>query len=201
MLDPRKPFADALRSAGLDFNRAGVVAAFDALMDKAGVAREPEPDAPRKVSDRGISLIHLFEGLERKRPDGTYEAYLCPAGVWTIGRGNTGPDPFNGGLINRDTVWTRAQCDEAFKRHLSGDEKTVSSLVTAPTTQGQFDALVSFQYNTGALGRSTLLKKHNAGDYAGAAAEFGKWVNAKGKAMGGLIRRRAAEVALYRGQA
>ena len=69
----------------------------------------------------------------------------------------------------------------------------------AKTTQHQFDALVSFAYNLGAdnLKTSTLLRKHNAGDHAGAAAEFGKWNKAKGQVMKGLTRRRAAEAALY----
>ena len=58
--------------------------------------------------------------------------------------------------------------------------------------------MVSFHYNTGALGRSTLLKLHKAGQFTAAAVEFGKWVNAGGKRMPGLVRRRAAEAALYR---
>ena len=80
-------------------------------------------------------------------------------------------------------------------------------LAGAATTQGQFDALVSFAYNVGldidddtaaeGLGDSTLLRKHKAGDYAGAKAEFLKWVKNDGVVMKGLTRRRAAEAALY----
>jgi lysozyme len=59
--------------------------------------------------------------------------------------------------------------------------------------------MVSFAYNVGPanLASSTLLKKHKAGDYAGAAAEFAKWNKANRKVMAGLTRRRAAEAALY----
>ena len=69
----------------------------------------------------------------------------------------------------------------------------------APTTQHQFDAMVSFAYNVGPgnLSTSTLLKKHKAKDFAGAAAEFAKWNKADRKVMAGLTRRRAAEAALY----
>ena len=73
------------------------------------------------------------------------------------------------------------------------------SPVPAPTSQPQFDALVSFHYNTGAIGRATLTKLHKVGDFAGAAAEFGKWVHAGGRRLAGLVRRREAEAALYRG--
>ena len=68
------------------------------------------------------------------------------------------------------------------------------------TTQGQFDALVSFTFNLGAgsLKDSTLRRKHNEGDYEGAANEFKRWVNAGGVKLTGLVRRRAAEAELYR---
>ena len=71
------------------------------------------------------------------------------------------------------------------------------ALGDCPTSQHQFDALVSFHYNTGAIARATLTKLHKAGDHAGAAAEFGKWVNAGGRRLAGLVRRREAEAALY----
>jgi GH24 family phage-related lysozyme (muramidase) len=67
----------------------------------------------------------------------------------------------------------------------------------APTNQNQFDALVSFHYNTGAIATATLTKKHKAGDYEGAEAEFARWNKNAGKVMKGLVRRRTAEAALY----
>ena len=77
--------------------------------------------------------------------------------------------------------------------------QAVTALVRAPMTQCQFDALVSFVFNTGAqaFSCSTLLEKLNAGDMAGAAAEFPRWCFATGKRLPGLVARRAAEAALF----
>ena len=143
------------------------------------------------------ALVQQFEGCAKKRPDGTIEAYPDPGSggdPWTIGWGSTGPD------IKKGTVWTQKQCDDRFSEHLGEFARKVEGLLGgAPTTQAQFDAMVSFAYNVGPgnLASSTLLKKHKAKDYAGAAAEFAKWNKAAGKVMTGLTRRRAAESALY----
>ena len=142
-------------------------------------------------------LIQQFEGCAKKQPDGSFAAYPDPGtggDPWTIGWGSTGAD------IKRGTVWTLQQCDDRFAEHLDAFAAKVAKLLgDAPTTQHQFDALVSFAYNvgTGNLGSSTLLRKHKAGDHAGAAAEFAKWNKAAHKVLPGLTRRRAAEAALY----
>ena len=67
----------------------------------------------------------------------------------------------------------------------------------APTSQSQFDAMVSFHYNTGAISRATLTRKHKAGDFAGAASEFARWNKAGGRVLKGLVNRRRAEAKLY----
>lgn len=145
------------------------------------------------VSKKGLDLIKSFEGLSLK-------AYPDPATGGepiTIGYGHTGG-------VKLGTVWTEAQANNALADDVSRFADGVADLIgDAPTTQGQFDALVSFSFNLGLgnLTKSTLLKKHKVGDYAGAAAEFGKWVNAAGKRMAGLVRRREAEARLYRGEA
>lgn len=141
-----------------------------------------------KTSQRGIDLIRQFEG-ER------LSAYLCPAGIPTIGVGHTGPDVHMGMRI------TAAQSEALLKQDLAKFETGVEKLVTHPITQDQFDALVSFSFNLGlgALKGSTLLKKLNAGDFQGASNEFSKWVNAGGQRLQGLVRRRAAEQMLFRG--
>ncbi|HEU0097786.1 MAG TPA: lysozyme [Allosphingosinicella sp.] len=144
-----------------------------------------------------IKLVQEFEGCAKKRSDGTFEAYPDPGSggdPWTIGWGSTGPD------IKKGVVWTQKQCDDRFTAHLDEfGQKVAKILGNTPTTQNQFDAMVSFAYNVGPanLSASTLLKKHKAGDYKGAAAEFGRWNKAAGKVMAGLTRRRAAEAALY----
>jgi GH24 family phage-related lysozyme (muramidase) len=144
-----------------------------------------------------IKMVQQFEGCAKKRPDGSMEAYPDPAtggDPWTIGWGTTGPD------VKKGVVWTQKQCDDRFVAHLNEfGEKVAKLLGGTPTTQNQFDAMVSFAYNVGPanLSTSTLLKKHKAGDHKGAAAEFAKWNKANKKVMAGLTRRRAAEAALY----
>jgi GH24 family phage-related lysozyme (muramidase) len=144
----------------------------------------------------GVDLIKSFEGCAKKRPDGKFEAYPDPGtggDPWTIGWGTTGKD------IKPGLVWTQAQCDERFDRHVQQFARDVlTALGGAPVTQNQFDALVSFHYNTGAIFKATLTKLHKAGKYAEAANEFRKWNRAGGRVMAGLTRRRAAEEALYR---
>ena len=73
-----------------------------------------------------------------------------------------------------------------------------AALGDAPTTQQQFDALVSFHYNTGAIARATLTRLHRARDYVGAARQFARWNRAGGRVLQGLVRRRRAEASLYR---
>ena len=119
---------------------------------------------------------------------------LIPSSApWTIGWGATGPG------IGPGTVWAQAQCDARFAADLERYAAEVAEAVgDAPTSQAQFDALVSFHYNTGAIGRATLMRRHKAGDHAGAAREFARWNRAGGRVLSGLTRRRAAEAALYR---
>jgi GH24 family phage-related lysozyme (muramidase) len=123
------------------------------------------------------------------------EAYPDPGtggDPWTIGWGATGEG------IGPGTVWTQAQCDARLEQDLARFAQAVDAAIgDAPTTQAQFDALVSFHYNTGAIARATLTNKHIAGDYPGAEAEFAKWVRAGGRVLPGLVRRRAAEAELY----
>ena len=149
----------------------------------------------RQISPAGIALIKQFEGCAKRRADGRFEAYPDPgtgADPWTIGWGATGKG------IQPGTVWTQAECEARLEADLARYAAEVArALGDAPTSQGQFDALVSFHYNTGAIARATLTKLHKAGDFSGAQAEFGKWVHAGGKRLTGLIRRRAAEAALY----
>ncbi|MGY6635582.1 MAG: lysozyme [Erythrobacter sp.] len=155
----------------------------------------------RRIGPRGTALIKQFEGCARRRGDGLIEAYPDPgtgAEPWTIGWGATGADRFNGGRIRPGTVWTQGQCDARLDEDLARYAADVARAIgQAPTTQGQFDAMVSFHYNTGAIARATLTKKHIARDYAGAAAEFARWNKAGGRVLRGLTRRREAEAALY----
>lgn len=177
------------------------IALFDSLLDRFGLPRLKaalELDT-MQISAAGIALIHEFETCARSIGGSKFTAYPDPGsrnGVpWTIGWGSTGPD------IGPGTVWTQWQCDARFASDMKRFAAEVRrALKGAATTQVQFDALVSFHYNTGEIANATLTKKHRAGDFAGAAAQFGRWIYNDGQKMNGLIRRRAAEAAMYRGE-
>ncbi|AOP86667.1 muraminidase [Enterobacter kobei] len=143
-----------------------------------------------QTSDKGIALIKEFEGCK-------LTAYQDSVGVWTIGFGWT--QPVDGKPIRAGMTIKQETAERLLKTGLVSYESDVSRLVKAGLTQGQFDALVSFTYNLGArsLSTSTLLRKLNSGDYAGAADEFPRWNKAGGKVLNGLTRRREAERALF----
>lgn len=147
------------------------------------------------LSDAGAHLIQHFEGCKQKKGD-QFVAYKCPAGVMTIGWGHTN---HHGRKFDHNTHWTADDCHIVFKEDMEGFEKDVKRLVKVKLRQFQFDALVSFTYNcgAGALQKSTLLKKVNAGDFEAAAMEFHKWNKANGKVLAGLTRRRASESLLF----
>jgi lysozyme len=138
-----------------------------------------------KISQEGVNLIKHFEGCR-------LEAYKCPAGVWTIGYGHTK------GVKEGDAIEQEAA--EAFLiEDLEAFEQAVARLVKVPITQQQFDALVSFTFNLGAgnLAASTLLRKLNNYQYIEVPEQMMRWVKAGGQVLDGLIRRRAAEAALF----
>lgn len=143
-----------------------------------------------QISDKGIALIKQFEGCK-------LTAYQDSVGVWTIGYGWT--KPVDGKPIRAGMTIKQETAERLLKTGLVSYENDVSRLLKVDLTQGQFDALVSFTYNLGArsLSTSTLLRKLNAGDYAGASDEFLRWNKAGGKVLNGLTRRREAERALF----
>ncbi|ABN42257.1 gp53 [Sodalis phage phiSG1] len=138
-----------------------------------------------QISEQGQRLIQDFEACR-------LEAYPCSARVWTIGYGHTGS-------VKPGDQITVAQAEAWLAEDIAAAEKAVNTLVTVPLSQGQFDALCSFVFNVGrpAFASSTLLKKLNAGEVAGAADEFLRWVHAGPKALKGLKRRRTEERALF----
>lgn len=188
----RKPVFDAVRVLlGRSF-RQSEVAVLDRAIDEA-LGEHP---GARRLGPEGAALIKRWEGCAKRRTDGQFEAYPDPGSAdgepWTIGWGATGPD------VTPGTVWTQEQCDTRFDRDIARYAAEVARAVgSAPTAQGQFDALVSFHYNTGRIADATLTRRHVAGDYAAARAEFGKWVHNDGKLLRGLVKRRAEEAELY----
>lgn len=139
-----------------------------------------------KVSDAGIALIKVMEGL-------SLDAYPDGPG-WSIGYGHHGNDVYPGQMI------TQQRADDLLKQDLEKFEQGVERALARPATQEEFDSMVSFSYNVGlnAFRDSTLLKHHNAGRHADAAAEFGKWTKSGAQELPGLVKRREKEAALYR---
>lgn len=145
---------------------------------------------PYTVSAEAREMIEHYEGLR-------LDAYQCPAGVWTIGFGHTT------GVQPGDHI-TPEMADGYFASDINIFASAVeAALGGAPTSQHEFDALVSLAFNIGIEGfkKSTVLRLHKAGDKAGAARAFGMWnkatVNGVLQEMEGLTRRRAEEAAYY----
>ena len=147
---------------------------------------------PRAISANGLELVKHFEGLYLK-------AYKCPAGVWTIGYGHTGIRHNDGTVYSGRTV-TEATAEALLYEDLAKFADRVSSFVKVPLTQNQFDALVSFDFNTGGLAKSTLLKLLNAGGHDKVPAQLLRWNRANGKVLRGLTRRRQSEANLWNGK-
>ena len=145
-----------------------------------------------KMSGGGLNLLKDFEGLRLK-------AYLDPVGIWTVGYGHT--SAAGAPVVTSDLAITKSEAVEILKRDLTQYEDGVRKLVKVELTQGQFDALVDFAYNAGvgALAKSTLLKRVNAGKFNEVPAEFMKWTKGGGRELPGLVRRRRAEAKLWRG--
>jgi len=174
------------------------------------------PAPLRDVPQAAVELIKSFEGI----PDGDpstvkIDAYLCPAGVWTIGWGHALMDGgaqlkgaerkararqlYPGGI-------TREQAEALLRADLIPRAASVSSLLKRAVDDHQFGALIALVFNIGAgnLAASTLLRKLNLGDVAGAADQFLAWdkarVNGVLQPLAGLTRRRKAERAMFLGE-
>ena len=136
------------------------------------------------ISAAGLGLLRVDEGSRNK-------VYLDPVGIPTVCVGHTST------VSRKDVgkVITDSVCEDLLRADSKVAQRAVNRLVTAPVTQDQYDALVSFTFNVGAgnVAKSTLLRKLNAGDCHGAAAEFPKWNKAKGQVLPGLTTRRMNE--------
>jgi lysozyme len=142
-----------------------------------------------RISENGVALIKMFEGLE-------LESYQDIAGVWTIGYGHTETAGPNQKINEREA-------EELLRRDLEPRERAVAQLVGVSLNQNEFDALVSFVFNVGAgaFKTSTARKRLNRNDRIGAAEALTWWnkatVNGVLREVRGLTRRRAAEKALF----
>lgn len=143
--------------------------------------------SPRATGQAGVSLIRVFEGFSPT-------PYVCPAGFPTVGYGH---------VVLEGESFESALSPEEGEALLRADlpryERAVCRLIEVPLDELCFDALVSFTFNLGegALSASTLRRLVNAGRLADAAAQFDRWVFAGARKLPGLVRRRAAERALW----
>lgn len=180
-----------------------IMSALEALFASKGTPEAPQEtqDEPRvipqsfhKNPSRIFDVAHVkkWEGLRLK-------AYQDVVGVWTIGYGHTK-------TAKPGMVITEKEAEKLLRDDLAWAERAVFNGVKVAITQPMFDAMVSLCFNigAGAFGRSTLLRKLNAGDYEGAAQQFRVWVKGTDPKTGkkitirGLVNRRADEEALFR---
>lgn len=141
-----------------------------------------------KISPNGRRFIELWEGL-------FLHTYDDGTGVLTIGYGHTsaaGPPE-----VREGQTITQEEADAILAGDLGKVEEEVTKLVKAKINQNQFDALGSFEFNTGGLGRSSLLRAINANNHTRIQADFGMWDRGGGRVMQGLRRRREAEYILF----
>lgn len=147
-----------------------------------------------RTSLKGRRFIARFEGLSLK-------PYNDPAGFATVGVGHLiGTRP----VTDHDRIlWTlknEAAALELLRKDLKPRDISLTARAGRRTTQHQFDALSSLQFNIGegALSNSTVLRLHRQGRYYRAGLAFLMWNKAGGRTLLGLSRRRRAERRLYR---
>jgi lysozyme len=145
-----------------------------------------------KISKKGLEVIKKHEGFRNK-------PYLCPAGIPTIGYGNT-YYPDGSKVKMTDKPLSKDIAYVLLRLVVEDFEQCVNKYVKSDINQNQFDALVSFAYNLGCgnLKKSTLLKKVNANPCdITISNEFAKWDKAGGRRLRGLTIRRHDEAVLY----
>lgn len=143
----------------------------------------------RAIATPGLDLIKHFESCQ-------LQAYCDEVGVWTIGWGHTGLT-HKDGSVHSGRVITQQQADDLLVYDMDVFCKNVEQQITATINQNQFDALVSFDFNTGGLYGSTLRKLINSNLHYRAAEEFHRWDHADGQVLAGLTRRRLSERNLF----
>jgi len=161
--------------------------------------------ARRNINAAGLSLVKSFESFVPFVYDdlvvgkgGKYPEWTGwkPKGTLTIGYGHTN-DAKHPLKIRQGLRISDADALDILNVDLDDCEDRVSRAVKVPLSDNQFAALVSFDFNTGAIFKASFVKELNKGNYAAVRPGLMQWVNAKGKMLTGLVRRREAEAALF----
>lgn len=138
-----------------------------------------------RTSLEGLIAIISHEGIVRSR-------YKDSVGVFTIGVGHTkaagglNPELYSGTLTIQEVI-------DLLRKDIAKYEAAVAKAVKVPLKQHEFDALVSFHFNTGAIAKASFVKKLNAGDRAGAMKGIMDW-----RKPPEIIPRRTAERDLFK---
>lgn len=138
------------------------------------------------ANQTAMDLIMHFEGFSPT-------AYQCPAGIWTIGWGNTTYE--DGSPVKKGDKITEIRAKQLLEITVNKTEKQVRSVLTVPVSPTRLGSLISFAYNVGFgnFKKSTMLELINEGHFSEALDEFPKWKKAGGKVLNGLVVRRAVE--------
>ncbi len=157
------------------------------------------PNVGMTIDADGLALVKAFEGCERAIGNGNFTTYYDSVGVMTEGWGHTNLGNVPPHIAQGD-VWTQAQCDSALVNDMARFNGDVIRLFPRYKLQPyQFAALVSFDFNTGALGRSSIPHKINAGNLPEAMDTLLLYNHAGGQVLAGLTRRRRAEMLMFDG--
>lgn len=158
-------------------------------MAKASTTRRPGAGTGAAAILLAAGVIAAFEGYRTT-------AYADPIGIPTACYGHTGPE------VEIGQQYTKGECDALLSEDIASANADVHRCISAPMRTHQEAALTSAAFNAGPkiVCGSTLQRKANAGDWAGACAELDRWVYARGWKLAGLVRRRAAERALCEGR-
>lgn len=149
------------------------------------------------VTGSSLAITAVALSMTKDSEGKRNRAYLDPVGIPTICYGHTGPE------VRVGMVWSDAKCEQVLLTDITKHRQGVSRCIRRPLNQNQWDAVTDMAFNIGdaKVCGSTLVRKINAGDLKGAAAEFPKWkfANAGGHmvVLPGLVTRRAKERALF----
>ncbi len=153
-----------------------------------------------QITVTGAAIVKAFEScLKPVEVNGetVYQAYLCPAGVQTIGWGHTND---HGTKFNITTRWTRDQCDREFVSDMKVFEDHVDKLAKVPLTYWERDALISWSYNCGGPTSSGVWTALNTGRKNEVPERLARWNKGGGRVLNGLVRRRKSEGLLFQGK-